>query len=100
VDAGGIKTGFINCLQISHISEEEIEAAVRESVRVEPVPGPACGKGDVNGDASVDIKDAILILQILDDIEPQDKVSLCGDVNNDGKIGLEELTYVLRTVGA
>jgi hypothetical protein len=98
VDAGGIKTGFINCLRISLISEEEIETAVRETVRVVPVPSPACGKGDVNKDASVDMKDIVLILQILNNTEPQDKVSLCGDVNNDGKIGLEELVYVLRTV--
>jgi len=92
----GIKT--VNVVVIAVCTAEEIETAVRETVRVVPVPSPACGKGDVNKDASVDMKDIVLILQILNNTEPQDKVSLCGDVNNDGKIGLEELVYVLRTV--
>ena len=88
----------VNVVVIAVCTEGEIETAVRKSVRVVPVPSPACGKGDMNEDASVDIKDIVLILQILTNTEQQDKISLCGDVNNDGKVGLEELTYVLRTV--
>jgi hypothetical protein len=89
----------INVVIITVITKEKIETAVRESVHIVPVPDkPECSRGDVNGDASIDIKDIVLILQILNNAAPQDKISHCGDVNNDGKIGLEELIYVLKTV--
>ena len=53
--------------------------------------------GDVNGDASVDLQDAILSIQIAAGIIPASPIYLQADVNADGKIGLEEAFYALQT---
>ncbi len=52
--------------------------------------------GDVNGDGSVDLKDAILCLKILAGITDTAEVILAADVNDDGRIGFEELFFVLK----
>jgi len=52
--------------------------------------------GDINGDSTVDLIDAILGLQILVGIEPSATVSISADFNDDGRIGLEEVISVLR----
>ncbi|MDM8550625.1 hypothetical protein QUF72_11125 [Desulfobacterales bacterium HSG2] len=65
-------------------------------VRIE-IPEPECLKGDISGDGVVDLPDAIRILQISAGIET-DTVQLCADVNGDGRIGIEELIWVLRKV--
>ncbi|OQX07497.1 MAG: hypothetical protein BWK80_49415 [Desulfobacteraceae bacterium IS3] len=57
----------------------------------------SCIPGDVNGDGSVDLNDALHVLRILDGI-PVDKINLNADVNGDHKIGLEELGYILQKV--
>jgi len=54
-------------------------------------------KGDINGDGVVDLADAMLVLQILDGMDPVG-VHSWADVNNDGKIGLEEVVYILQEV--
>lgn len=53
--------------------------------------------GDVNGDRVVDLKDAIIALEILDGISV-DKVNRRADVNNDQKIGVQEAVFVLQDV--
>ena len=55
-------------------------------------------KGDVNGDGSLDLADAVSALQILVGIEPSGAVRPEADVNGDGKIGLEEVMYVIQKV--
>lgn len=53
-------------------------------------------KGDVNNDETVDLTDMMLALRILTGIPPETIVSRGSDVNGDGKIGLEDLIYILK----
>ncbi len=52
--------------------------------------------GDVNSDEHVDLKDAVLALQVMDGMSPSIPDGRDGDVNNDDKIGLEEAVYILQ----
>lgn len=54
--------------------------------------------GDIDGDDDVDLADAIAGLKILADIPPA-TVNLDADVNQDGRIGLEDVIFVLQKVG-
>jgi uncharacterized repeat protein (TIGR02543 family) len=53
---------------------------------------------DINHDEHVNLADAILALQVLAGIAPQQTVYKEADVNNDGKIGLQEVIYILQKV--
>ncbi len=53
--------------------------------------------GDIDGSGVVNMGDLILALQILSGIHPSQKVFNKADVNNDGKIGTEEVIYILQT---
>jgi hypothetical protein len=53
-------------------------------------------KGDINGDGSVDVADAILALQLMSDRKPSGITGIDGDVNGDGKIGMAEVIYILQ----
>jgi hypothetical protein len=57
-------------------------------------------KGDIDGDGIVDLSDALLAFQILVGMTPSQSVNLSADVNGDGKIGIEELIYILQEVSA
>jgi hypothetical protein len=54
-------------------------------------------KGDINADGSVDIADAILALKVSVGISGGD-VYPDRDVNGDGRIGIEEVLYILQKV--
>ena len=54
------------------------------------------GNIDCNGD--VDLADLILALKISAGIATTDETVCNADVNNDGKIGVEELIYILQEV--
>jgi hypothetical protein len=59
--------------------------------------------GDINGDGTVGLDDAIFALQICADIELSSPIappnqSLDADVNEDGTFGLEEVIYILQDV--
>lgn len=56
--------------------------------------------GDVDDSGTVDLSDIILALQVLAGMEPSEVVHKEADVNCDGKIGMEELIYILQTVSA
>jgi len=53
--------------------------------------------GDVDSSGAVDLKDAVLSLQICAGMEPAG-ISPDADVNNDKKIGLEEAIYILKNI--
>lgn len=53
--------------------------------------------GDVNGDSVINLIDAILALQVLGGMKP-DNITRAADINWDDKIGLAEVTYILQKV--
>jgi hypothetical protein len=55
-------------------------------------------KGDVDGNLSVNLADAVLAMGVLAGIENIQSVNQEGDVNSDGKIGIEEVIYILQDV--
>ncbi len=55
-------------------------------------------KGDINNDATLDLADEILALQIVAGITPNQNIYKTADVNNDGIIGMEEVIYILEKV--
>jgi hypothetical protein len=52
--------------------------------------------GDINGDAAIDITDAVLAIQVISGITPEQSINSNADVNEDGKIGLPEAIYILQ----
>jgi YD repeat-containing protein len=54
-------------------------------------------EGDVNGDGTVNLEDAVLALQLLSGTGPND-VNHKSDVNGDSKIGMAEVFYVLQNM--
>lgn len=54
--------------------------------------------GNLNGDVSVTLADAILAMQVMSGVQTTVTVNRSGDVNGDGKIGLPELIYILQKV--
>ncbi len=56
-------------------------------------------QGDLSGDCTVDLSDTVLALQILAGINSDSKtINANADVNGDGKIGLQEVIYILQKV--
>ena len=54
-------------------------------------------KGDLDADGDVDVTDAILGLQILAGVGSKN-VKITADLSSDGKIGMEEVIYILQRV--
>jgi len=51
--------------------------------------------GDLNTDGSLKLDDAILGLQVITKIETLSTISFAADISKDGRIGIEELIYIL-----
>jgi hypothetical protein len=58
---------------------------------------PMIEKGDVNGDAKIDLADAMIALQIAMGSASK-PVNMNADVNADGRIGLAEAVYILQWI--
>ena len=54
-------------------------------------------KGDLDADGDVDVTDAVLGLQILAGVASKN-VKITADLSSDGKIGMEEVIYILQKV--
>jgi hypothetical protein len=54
--------------------------------------------GDINDDDRVDLTDAILTLKIIAGMDTDQTVCEMADVNGDGKIGMEEVIYILQKI--
>jgi photosystem II stability/assembly factor-like uncharacterized protein len=54
-------------------------------------------RGDVNADFVVDIRDAIVVLQVMSAKNPVPASHISADVNNDGAIGIAEAIFILQT---
>jgi hypothetical protein len=54
--------------------------------------------GDINGDRNINLSDAILALKICTQVTLGSPVMKNADVSGDGKIGTEEVIYVLQMI--
>ncbi|WP_207682637.1 Ig-like domain-containing protein [Desulfonema magnum] len=54
--------------------------------------------GDIDNNETVDVRDAVLGLQILAGITPTHPVFITADVNGDGRIGTEEVIHILQFI--
>ena len=54
--------------------------------------------GDITGDGVTDLGDVIVTMKLVSGISTEG-VSLNGDVNQDGKIGIQEAIFILQTLG-
>jgi hypothetical protein len=65
------------------------------------VAAAAALPGDINHDNLVDLADAILALRILSGQPPSlPSLPQAGDINGDGRIGIEEVLFILQRVGS
>jgi len=90
-------TGPWDAISVCADANEEVDELNEDNNCVD-FNWPPILKGDVNGDRSVDLADAILAIQVLTGVNPAG-ILLEADVNGDGKIGLEEAIYILQIVG-
>ncbi|MFC1505431.1 dockerin type I domain-containing protein, partial [Thermodesulfobacteriota bacterium] len=70
----------------------EQNIVTQRNISFPPVPG------DVDGDMSINLLDAIIVLQVLSGLEFSDNANSVADVNDDGKIGIEDLTYIMQNM--
>ena len=61
-------------------------------------PMVADAEGDLNGDCALTLGDAIFGLRLMVGIEPSGTLRMEGDVNGDGKIGTEEIIWILQKI--
>ena len=59
--------------------------------------GTAILRGDTNGDGTTTLADGILSLQVVSGNQAN-TLNLNGDIDGNGKIGLEEVLFVLQTL--
>ncbi len=59
--------------------------------------GPVVVPGDIDGNEFTDLSDAILVLKLLAGITAGN-INADADINKDGKIGLEEIVYILQKI--
>lgn len=59
---------------------------------------PPITPGDIDGSGSVDLKDIIAVLQSLTGTEMEGRVYKDADINEDGKINMEEALHLLQLV--
>ncbi len=78
-------------------SQAKVYWSAGREVYQPPVPCTQIIQGDLNKDCRVNLKDAIIGLQVCADLNPLNIV-LTGDANNDGKIGLEDIIFILQKV--
>ncbi len=74
------------------VSDGKLDSEVF-NLPVEVVPS-----GDIDGNQKIDLRDAVLALKILTDVQPGDVTVHLADVNEDHKIGVQELVFILNFV--
>jgi len=90
MNAGDKRTGTITISAPGALAGEQT-LRIRQS--------EANHKGDVDGNGAIGLRDVILSLQVVSGMNPGDIVLDDEmDINNDGKIGLEESVYLLREI--
>lgn len=82
---------------LSVLFKSLVNFQVSESPQSGPFMFTLALKGDLNCDDTVDLKDVIIGLQALTNLNPNSSLpDKTGDVNKDGKIGLAEVIYCLN----
>ena len=61
-------------------------------------PMVADPEGDLNGDCALNLADAIFGLRVMVGIDQSDNLHMEGDVNGDGKVGSEEIIWILQKI--
>lgn len=56
------------------------------------------GRGDMNSDLNIDLVDAILAVQIMIGNVPAYTITSGVDINNDSRIGMEEVVYIMQDI--
>ncbi|MFC1856688.1 CARDB domain-containing protein [Thermodesulfobacteriota bacterium] len=84
----GAKTAFLT-IPNSDSAEIFAEAPLYGGIKLE--------SGDINGNGTVGLDDALLALQLLSGGNPA-TVYLDADLNENGNIGMEEVTYILQEI--
>jgi hypothetical protein len=103
-EASGLYTGTLTDLRISGMYKLLVLASDASKEIADPVityitVAKNAKPGDVNGDESVNVADAILAMQVLSGMRPEGlQPATMADVNRDGKIGLPEVIYIMQTV--
>jgi hypothetical protein len=59
---------------------------------------PEFDKGDTDNDYEITLKDAVLAIRVLSALAPDRFVKKEADINADGKIGVEEVIFILRKI--
>ncbi|WP_300465562.1 dockerin type I domain-containing protein [Desulfobacula sp.] len=73
---------------------DDFGLAFSPNMQPPPMPNP----GDYNNDNEVNLKDVVLLLQLMSSMEPVELIYKSTDVNGDGKLGMGDLLYTLRKV--
>jgi Leucine-rich repeat (LRR) protein len=74
----------------------DVESSFSDTVQV--IPENVSHKtGDINGDRIVDIKDLLLVLQIVSDIEPENYLVV--HMNALGALGLDDTIFLIQVLG-
>jgi hypothetical protein len=63
-----------------------------------PVSESSIIMGDVNGDLTVNLADAIIAMQVISNMIPSGTAYKSADVNGDGKIDMAEVIYILQKI--
>lgn len=82
--------------EIIRKSDDSTDAPDNTQIRIE-IPASEYLKGDVNSDGETDLRDAILILRAMTGMI-QEEIHYDADVNDDKKIGIQEVIYILKEV--
>lgn len=91
VDAG-LLGGIPHCYKVTSYTSE-CESAFSNIQCATPFIS-----GDLNRDMEVDLLDAVTGLMVTADQEPNEEIYSGADINQDGKIGLQEVIYILQRV--
>ena len=103
-EATGLYEGVLNDLRISGIYKLVILASDANKEIADPVityitVSKNAKPGDINGDESITIADAILAMQVLARMRPEGlPAAALSDVNRDGKTGMAEVIYIMQTL--
>jgi len=71
------------------------DTASRLDIQLSPIK-----PGDIDGSGTIDLADAIAALRVVAGVETAVRPQIKADVNSDGRIGLEEVIYVLGKISA